>query len=81
MFPVPVQPKSNLGWLYSPWFIVRAFEKAFPSVISQFTLYKIGLDSVNSINDYTESLSLSAVKTVGQPLIIYGFNDCNSEEC
>lgn len=50
-------------------------------VISQFTLYKIGLDNVNSINDCTESLSSCAVKTVGQPLIIYGFNDCNFEEC
>lgn len=50
-------------------------------VISQFTLYKIGLDNVNSINDCTESLSSCAVKTVGQPLIIYGFNDYNFEEC
>ena len=50
-------------------------------VISQFTLCKIGLDNVNSINDCTESLSSCAVKTVGQPLIIYGFNDCNFEEC
>jgi hypothetical protein len=66
---------------YSHWFFVRAFEKLFPLVISQFTLSKIGLDNVNSINDCTESLSLCAVKTGGQPLIIYGFNDCNFEEC
>ena len=60
---------------------MKASEKAFPVVVSQFTLYKIGLDNVNSINDYTESLSSCAVKTVEQPLIIYGFNDCNFEEC
>lgn len=79
--PVLVQPKPNLCGLYSHWFIERTFEKASLLVISQFTLYKIGLDNVNSINDCTESLSQCAVKTVAQPLIIYGFNDCNFEEC
>lgn len=47
----------------------------------QFTLHQIGLDSVNSINDYIESLHSLIVKTGGQLVIAYGFNDCNFEEC
>lgn len=80
MFLVPLQPESNLGWLYPHWLVERAYEKASLLVISQFTLYKIGLDNVNSINDSSASLRSCAIKTVGQPLIICGFNDHNFEE-
>lgn len=64
-----------------PLAIQRVFEKIFPLVLSHFTLYKIGLDNVHSINDCTESLFWYALETGGQPLIIYGCNDCNFAEC
>lgn len=49
--------------------------------VFQFTLHQTGLESVNSINDYIESLPSLILKTGGQLLIAYGFNDCNFEAC